>query len=103
MKIIVRLSVAAAAGFLGGLLADYVKKRGERPREETSEGHLLVEDASPIAARHTLSLLEERPAFVTDDRQRPYAMMYDIDDDRPKRVGDKPSQLQEPKPKSSAS
>ena len=101
MKSVVRLSLAAAAGFLGGVLAEYVKKRAERPQEVTREDNMLLEDASPIAARHSLSLLEERPAFVMDERQRPYAMRYDIDDVRRRRAADKPSQLQEPKPNSS--
>jgi hypothetical protein len=98
MKTVVRLSLAAAAGFLGGLVADYVKKREKPPRGEASENHLLLEDASAIAARHSLSLLEERPAFAVDEQQRPYAMIYDIDDARRKRVSDKPSLLEEPKP-----
>jgi hypothetical protein len=96
----VRLSLAAAAGFLGGLLAVYVTSR-ERPWEETRDDRLLLEDASPIAARHSLSLLEERPAVAMDERQRPYTTMNDIDDDRRKRAGDKPSPLEEPKPKPS--
>jgi hypothetical protein len=97
----VRLILAAAAGFLGGLLAVYVKSREERPWEERRDDRLLLEDASPIAARHSLSLLEERPAVAMDERQRPYATMNDVDDDRRKRAGDKPSPLEEPKPKPS--
>jgi hypothetical protein len=100
MKTAVNLTVAVVAGFLGGLLADYFKSRQERPPEEIDEQPFLLEDTSPIAARHALTLVEERPAFAIDEQQRPYALMYDIDDVPSERVGDKPSLLEEPQPDS---
>jgi hypothetical protein len=100
MKTVVRLTAAVAAGFLGGLLAAYVKSHKERPREETREDRLLLEDASAIGARHALTVLQERPAFAMDELKQPYAMMYDIDGLRSTRVGDEPSLLEEPRPDS---
>jgi hypothetical protein len=102
METVVRLSLAAAAGFLGGLLADYVRSREERQREEAREERVLLEDASPIAARHSLSLLEERPVFSSAEREQPYAMMHDTDDVRGRRVGNEPSPLEESKSNPSA-
>lgn len=96
MNTAIKLLLAAAAGFVGGLVADLVRPRKELPQEVTPKDQLLLADASHVAARHALTSLQERPAFAVDDDERPYAMLYDTDAAGRGPIVSKPALLEEP-------
>lgn len=102
MKTAISMILAAAAGFLGGLLADRVKAKKELPQDEPRRDRLLLADGSPVAARHALISLQERPAFAVNEHQQPYAMLHDTDGAGSESMVSRPSILEEPRAESSS-
>ena len=90
-----RLGVVVAAGSLGAVIKSMLKGK-DRGGEDTEEGGVLREDdtASPVA--HSLTAIQERPTFETDERGRPFAMIADQDPPQPGISRRKPFELAEP-------
>lgn len=90
-----RIYVYLAVGLIILLLVCFYASNKNAGAVDTA----MLLDKSATPAPYALIRLQERPVFQIDDRERPFAMIDDLDDRSDKtRVSDNPLSIQELEP-----